>query len=128
VGDEADDLAAEMARVIRRGGGWVPALFRWEVQNALLLAVRRGRIAAESVDAQLADLDHLKIFVDGIGVTLPFAQGIDLARRFGVTAYDACYLELAVRRGKPLMTRDARLASAARELGALWSSSATGSG
>jgi predicted nucleic acid-binding protein len=120
VGDEADDLAAEMANVVRRDGASVPALFRWEIQNALLLAVRRSRIDARAVDKQLADLEHLRIFVDAVGVTLPYAQGIDLARRFGLSSYDACYLELAVRSGRPLMTRDARLASSARDLGVLW--------
>jgi predicted nucleic acid-binding protein len=40
-----------------------------------------------------------------------------LARREGLTAYDACYLELAMRRGLPLASTDRALRKAAVELG-----------
>ncbi len=118
--DEGDDLAAEMATAVSRDGGRVPALFRWEVQSALLMAVRRKRIAAETMRLQLQDLDALGLVVDAQILTAPFTAGLDLAERFGLSSYDAAYLELATRLGRPLMTRDARLAAAASELQVLW--------
>jgi predicted nucleic acid-binding protein len=40
-----------------------------------------------------------------------------LARRFGLTAYDAAYLELAKRKGLPLATFDKELIEAAAQEG-----------
>ena len=42
---------------------------------------------------------------------------VALARAHGLTAYDAAYLELALRTGLPLATLDTRLGSAARVAG-----------
>jgi predicted nucleic acid-binding protein len=42
---------------------------------------------------------------------------LNLARREGITSYDAAYLDLALREGLPLATRDAALAEAARRVG-----------
>ena len=120
IADEGDALAAEMARVVAITGAFAPVLLRWEVQSALLGAVRRGRLSPESCDAQLADLDELRIAVDGQIVSLSHVRGVDLARTHALSAYDAAYLELAARLRRPLMTRDARLAAAARDVGLLW--------
>ncbi len=42
---------------------------------------------------------------------------IALARGQGLTVYDAAYLELAMRTGVPLATKDVALAAGARSLG-----------
>jgi predicted nucleic acid-binding protein len=42
---------------------------------------------------------------------------LDLGRRHGLTAYDATYLELAMRTGGMLATFDRKLADAARVAG-----------
>jgi len=42
---------------------------------------------------------------------------IGLAERFELTVYDATYLELAIRRGMPLASRDSALNNAARRSG-----------
>ena len=40
-----------------------------------------------------------------------------LARSYSLTAYDAMYLELALRKGVPLATFDSQLADATRKAG-----------
>jgi len=40
-----------------------------------------------------------------------------LARAEGLTTYDATYLELAIRRGLPLLTRDEAVIAAAKRSG-----------
>ncbi len=109
-----------MALSVAKSGAVVPMLFRLEVQNALLLAVRQKRLLREVVEARFDDLDLLDIAVDSQPSRAAFRTGFALAERFGLSAYDASYLELAARLGKPLMTRDDRLAAAARELHVLW--------
>lgn len=45
------------------------------------------------------------------------ADTLHLARRYRLSSYDASYLELALRLGRPLATLDADLAKAARKAG-----------
>jgi predicted nucleic acid-binding protein len=44
-------------------------------------------------------------------------ETLRLARRHGLSSYDASYLELALRNGLPLATLDERLGKAARAAG-----------
>ena len=46
-----------------------------------------------------------------------FGKVLDLAREERLTAYDAAYLELAMRLGVPLASKDADLCDAAQRLG-----------
>ena len=47
----------------------------------------------------------------------PGADTVELAERFALTSYDACYLELAQRRALPLATLDRDLRAAGKKLG-----------
>lgn len=119
--DEIDATSTEMERALLRHGGVVPALFRWEIRNALVVAARRGRVTFDWVLDRLVDVQALSLDLDPVPHTSSREPEIELARRFGLSAYDAAYLELAQRRSLPLMTRDARLGAAAAELSLLWS-------
>jgi len=118
--DERDDEARQAARTVAKRGALVPAIFRWEIQNALAVAVRRGRILESQPSVLLARLDRVGLQTDAAILELPLTTGFDLAERFGLTVYDAAYLELARRRRTPLMTRDQKLAEAALALDLLW--------
>jgi predicted nucleic acid-binding protein len=109
-----------MATFVATSGALVPALFRLEMQNALLQAVRTKRLQRAVVEERLADLDGLDLRVDADSVSLSFQAGFALAERFQLSAYDAAYLELAIRARRPLMSRDEHLRSAARTMQVLW--------
>lgn len=88
-----------------------PWLFWVELRNILIVGERRGRLAEGTAEAFLEAVDALGIAFD----TGPSgARVLDLARRHRLSAYDALYLELALRRQLPLATLDAALAGAAR--------------
>ncbi len=94
----------------------IPGIWPLEVANGLLVGERRGRItraqATRLIEALLAALEvHVDIAGDIFKDVLP------LAREHGLSAYDAAYLELAVRRGMPLATADGKLAGATRRCG-----------
>ena len=95
------------------------APFFWpvEVLNGLM-AERRKRITQEIAVAFLRDLEKLRVRIDP-GITVnPFVPAVDmLARQHSLTAYDAAYLELAVRLAVPLATLDKDLLKAARAAG-----------
>ena len=103
--------------VLRRvadAGAIVPALWRLEVLSGLQVAVRRGRIDSAYRDASLADLQSLVIAIDPATNRQAWSATLRLCERFGLTPYDAAYLELAQRRQLPLATLDAALVRAAR--------------
>jgi predicted nucleic acid-binding protein len=57
------------------------------------------------------------IEIDGESDARVWSSTLPLADRFGLSAYDACYLELSQRRDLPLATLDARLRAASAALG-----------
>ena len=94
--------------------GVVPSLFWSEVRNGLLVAERRGRIEEGSWEAYLDYLRRLEVAVDTEQVD---QEVLSIASRHGLTAYDAEYLETAIRRNARLMTFDKKLLAAARSEG-----------
>ncbi|MGD0227087.1 MAG: type II toxin-antitoxin system VapC family toxin [Terriglobia bacterium] len=92
----------------------VPLHWPGEVANALLIAVRRGRISHEKANRFLVDLRALPIRLDPESSDAVFDQVFKLAEQYRLTIYDAGYLELAIREGLPLATLDNDLRKAAR--------------
>ena len=84
----------------------------------LIVAERRRRINAEETDEILSQLFALPITTES-GFDIQQRRTIaGLGREYRLSAYDAAYLELAVRLGIPLATLDGRLKKAARPAGA----------
>ncbi len=95
----------------------VPGLWLYEVGNALLVLTRRKRIKPQESARARRALRGLNPVVDEEGLGVALTVVCDLAAEQGLSVYDAAYLELAVRRGLPLATRNAALSRAARRCG-----------
>jgi predicted nucleic acid-binding protein len=117
--DEASPETDRLFERVRDNGAIVPGLWHLELGNVLLQAERRGRISRTDVARRLALIGDLPISVDQETTTRAWREILSLARAGNLTAYDAAYLELADRRGLPLMTRDNALAEAAKRLGVI---------
>lgn len=89
----------------------VPPLWELEFTNVLRTACVRQRMTAQAAQAVISHVGMLPISVDREPV-LP-SQLLALALRFGLTTYDAAYLELALRLQIPIATVDAALRDAA---------------
>ena len=111
--DETTPPIRAVFEAIGIGGAWVPALWRLEVANVLEMGVRRNRHDAAFRDATLADLALLPIRLDPETDQHAWTATARLAARYGLTLYDAAYLELARRRDVPLATLDHELRAAA---------------
>ena len=107
----------EVGRRIVGGEAVVPSLWRFEVANVLLTAVRRKRLNAARPGEILADLDALPIRIDDAAARRAWIATLDLADRHGLTVYNAAYLELAARLGAELASLDGDLVAAARREG-----------
>jgi predicted nucleic acid-binding protein len=94
-----------------------PALWRLEVANGLAMAERRGRLSVAALARSVALLQRLAITIDAEGFDRAFRDLLDLARSERLTVYDAAYLELALRLGVPLASKDKSLRTAAGRLG-----------
>ena len=95
----------------------VPALWPLEVANVLLMGERRKRSTQAKAAKWLRFLTALPIAVDTQTPALAFDPILALARSHKLTAYDAAYLELAMRLGLPLAARDDALEKAAQAVG-----------
>lgn len=106
-----DEAGIDLEPLIARGEPLLAPWLIWvELRNILIVSERRGRLPAGMGD-QIADaVDALQIQLDSSASS---AVVMDLARRHGLTAYDALYLETALRHGAMLATLDGRLRAAA---------------
>ena len=114
--DETTPATEAVLDRVSEAGAVVPGLWRLEVANAFQSALRRKRISAEYRDESLTELAQLPITVDADTDTYAWTTTLRLAERFGLTIYDATYLELAQRRSLPLATLDKELREAAATL------------
>lgn len=95
----------------------VPALFLWELGNVLLMAERRTRITSADRSRFLALVVQLDLGMDPADPNVVWHDVLSLAAQHRLTSYDAAYLELAMRGGLPLASRDKALLEAARSCG-----------
>ena len=116
-GDERTEATASLLERLQTDAAAVPSLWHLEVANGLALAERRGRITPAESAELIALLEMIEIVVDGETSARAFTRVLDLAREERLTAYDAAYLELAMRLGLPLASKDGDLCDAAERLG-----------
>ena len=114
--DETTPATEAVLYRVAETGAIVPTLWRLEVANGFLAAVRRKRITADYRDESLTELSELTVTVDPDTDTFAWMTTLRLAERFGLTVYDAAYLELARRQALPLATLDVALGGAAEAL------------
>lgn len=111
--DEITPTTEAVLNHVSEAGAVVPSLWRLEVANAFQSALRRKRISPKYRDESLVELGELPITLDADTDTYAWTTTLRLAERFGLTIYDAAYLELAQRRSLPLATLDNELREAA---------------
>ncbi len=116
-GDErTPEIEAVFDRVVEEGAT-VPHLWHLEVANSLTVAVRRKRVSQSFRDDVLKDLEELNISADSDTAANAWGATVRLADLYGLTVYEAAYMELAQRLRLPLATLDRDLAKAARAAG-----------
>lgn len=90
---------------------FAPTLLPYEVTNAVLQAIRRGRLSLDDGQEVLRVFQELGIPT----VEVAWSRALELAYMYNRSAYDGAYLALAEERGDRLVTGDRRLYSAVRE-------------
>jgi predicted nucleic acid-binding protein len=115
--DEADAYADAVAACFPAARAAVPLVWPLEVANALLMGERRQRSTEAQATKWLGYVRSLPIAVDDETNHRAWGEVLSLARAHRLSAYDAAYLELALRRGLPLATLDDKLKATASAAG-----------
>jgi len=115
--DEATPKTLSLLNRLENEYAIVPEHWSLEVGNILVSAERRKRISFAKIKEFLTLLENLDIKTDFETTPRGFREIISLAYSEKLTTYDAAYLELAMRHGIPLATKDEELRIAAKRLG-----------
>ena len=115
--DELSERADQVLDRLTSEDAVAPSIWPLEVAAGLRSAERRNRLAAGELPGLRQLLSALPIRVDPISLDGALSEVLEMARALELTAYDAAYLSLAVRRGLPLATIDDRLRDAAGRAG-----------
>ncbi|HSR09234.1 MAG TPA: type II toxin-antitoxin system VapC family toxin [Bryobacteraceae bacterium] len=115
--DEGNEYADAALLKLERETMLVPALFALEVANALVMGERRKRLRQAEIRRFVDLLEGLSMVQDVQPRSVIMSAVLAIAREHGLSAYDAAYLELAIRAGAPLATLDKALRAAARKAG-----------
>ena len=114
---EKDDSSEAMLDLLGPWEAAIPSIWSFEIANTLLVGERRKRINKLDSSNFLSFLSALPVTLDDASAERALGSILGLAREQGLSAYDAAYLELAMREGLPLATRDKALRRAAVLLG-----------
>jgi predicted nucleic acid-binding protein len=116
--DEASPETDEIQDSLTAGAhAYVPTLWHLEIANVLWACERRNRITEADSVRFLAVLEALNITTDHQTEQHASQRTLGLARRHGLSVYDAAYLELAMRLGLPIASKDEALRKAAEAVG-----------
>jgi predicted nucleic acid-binding protein len=117
--DEAGDQSERVLALLTDGVAFVPQHWRLEIANLGLMAVRRRRISVSELNEGIKLLGDFQLSVDPDTDRHAWRRTLELAALHDLTSYDAAYLDLAMRRGLQLATRDAKVVRAAEREGVL---------
>jgi len=111
------DYASAALKALKESQAVVPSLLPLEAANVVAKIESKGIVTEADSQRFIALLGRLNIVTDQATATHALGDTVNLARRYKLSAYDAAYLELALRTGLPLATLDADLARAAKTAG-----------
>lgn len=109
--------AGRVLDAMREAQALVPVTWGLEVANVVAKAEEKAVVTEARSGAFLEMLDEVDIEVDEATFKHSLSDTLQLARRYKLSAYDASYLELALRLGLDLATLDEDLQKAAKKAG-----------
>jgi len=115
--DEASEYADGVLVALEGRTVMVPRVWALEITNAVLVAERRKRVKQADVRRFVELLGGLTLIEQSQTAIDTVSSVLPLARQYGLSAYDAAYLDVAIRQGAPLATLDSTLEKAGRSAG-----------
>ena len=94
-----------------------PVIWSAEIANVVRKAKSKSLVSSARCDSFVTLLHNLGIATDLDSYAVALTATLQLALKYNLSAYDASYLELAIRRAVPLATLGQDLAKAAKKAG-----------
>lgn len=102
---------------LKKDSALAPAIWPFEVANALLVAERRGRLSRSDLARFTQLLAGLPIEIERRTTDGIFDSVLHTAQAQNLSVYDAAYIDLAMRSGLPIASLDARIRAASASVG-----------
>ena len=115
--EEENSYADDILGCLEKEIAITPQLCCLEINNVMRVFERRGSISGLDAERALASINDLPIRRDSAPISFEIPLVLNLARKYDLTIYDACYLELAIRLNLPIATLDSKLITAAKQAG-----------
>lgn len=115
--DEANEESDEALILLKEMKAIVPGVWPLEVMNVLWVGERKNRITNTQANTFIHLLNALPIEVDIPLMDVLNKNVLEISRTYSISAYDASYLELALRKNIPLFSADKMLSNAAKKAG-----------
>jgi predicted nucleic acid-binding protein len=112
--DETSRYADAVLGRLEEATAFVPAIWPLEAGNVLLAAERNRRLSQADSARFITLLSELPIVVEPETPERMIKEILALARTYKLSTYDASYLDLAMRKGLALATRNKNLITAAK--------------
>jgi predicted nucleic acid-binding protein len=110
--------AKQVLNAVAQGEVWVPGVWCLEVVNVIARAESKHGLTHARSAQFIHLLEEMCIQIDSKTADFAMSDTLSLARQYSLSAYDASYLELALRQGMPIATLDNDLQKAAKKAGA----------
>ncbi len=115
---ETREYARKVLELLEEGAtALVPNLWGLEAANVMAREMRKGTVSQADASQFIAFINELAIQPDPLTHDHALTETLDLARQYGLSSYDASYLELALRKGIQLATVDKALGDAVTKAG-----------
>ena len=115
-GKQSDwDYAERVLESMKEAEAVVPGLLYLEASNVLICAERRDEITIAQTEDFISRLGDMPIKEDSSTWKQSFSRIMNLARAYGLSSYDAAYLELSMRESLMLASLDKMLIKAAEK-------------
>lgn len=115
--DEVTPYITSVRRGLESGKALVPALWHFEVANALYVSWKRERCTVNEMNRWIKILDEIPIVLAPSETKRSLKDWLSLSIKHQVTAYDASYLALAWETGLPIASLDDKVNELAMILG-----------
>ena len=113
--DETNHYADVVLDRLLESTAFVPSIWPLEVVNVLLVAERKKLLSEADSVRFIALLSQLPIVVEHDRTERVMKDLLALARTNSLSSYDACYLDLSMRKGISIATLDTQLKKAAKK-------------
>ena len=115
--EENYSKASEIVNLVRENRICVPSIWCYEIANSLYVSEKRKRLNISEINEFIEIIAVFPITVESNSFLKVTTDILRMSRQYGLTAYDASYVELAFRKSIPIASFDRDIIKVSRKMG-----------